>query len=685
MNATRIFEILRLAPARFALLVLTPLVLAGCGGGGGDMFAAGGIVGTGDAGFVSIGAITALGAGSLTVNGTTFGTGGATVKVNGQPATEAALRVGMVVTVQAHGLADGSLAAMSIDYHAEVQGVVSGVDTAGGIFTVLGQLVHTDKATVFAGGTFDTLLNQYVEVSGFRSSPGTLLATRVEIHPVLTPGASLEVTGVVSALDTAARTFSIGAQLVDYANIAAAFVPATLTNGVLADVHGTTVAASNRLIANSIDIVPTTVPAPEASRVEIEGLITDFVSIATFKVNGQAVDGSAATVEGGTPTMLGNGIKVEVEGKLTLGTVVASKISIEEDADVVLDGMADAVDVAAASVTVAGQQILTTSTTQFEDKSAAAARNFSLDAIRVGDHLSVRATHSAKKLVAKRVERLDGAAPSTTAEGIISEYVSIASFKVGGRKVNANSAKFENGVAADLADGRRVEVQGTLSGDVLMASRVEFKSGEVPPGVVDIKGTISAYVSKASFKVAGQAVDATGATFDGGTAADLADGRVVEVVGTIVNGILIATKVSIDAPSAPTLEIEGTITDFVTPANFKVAGQAVDASSATVKNGKAADLANGRKVEAKGPVVAGVLKATTVELKDTSEQEDAEAHGTITNFVSVANFQVAGRTIDASGATFEDGTAAKLANGVRVEVEGKLVGPILVAKKVSFE
>ena len=76
--------------------------------------------------------------------------------------------------------------------------------------------------------------------------------------------------------------------------------------------------------------MPTTVPAPEASRVEIEGLITDFVSIATFKVNGQAVDGARRTVQGGTPTVLGNGIKVEVEGKLTLGTVVASTITIEK-------------------------------------------------------------------------------------------------------------------------------------------------------------------------------------------------------------------------------------------------------------------------------------------------------------------------------------------------------------------
>ena len=76
MNATRIFEILRLAPPAFALLVLTPLVLAALRWRWRRYVRSGGIVGTGDAGFVSIGAITALGAGSLTVNGRTFGTGG---------------------------------------------------------------------------------------------------------------------------------------------------------------------------------------------------------------------------------------------------------------------------------------------------------------------------------------------------------------------------------------------------------------------------------------------------------------------------------------------------------------------------------------------------------------------------------------------------------------------------------
>ena len=64
---------------------------------------------------------------------------------------------------------------------------------------------------------------------------------------------------------------------------------------------------------------------------------------------------------------------------------------------------------------------------------------------------------------------------------------------------------------------------------------------------------------------------------------------------------------------------------------------------------------------------------------------EVSVKGTITNYVSVANFTVAARNIDASTATFEGGSAANLANGRKVEVEGRLKGAVLVAKKVSFQ
>ena len=119
---------------------------------------------------VRSGAVTAIG--SVTVNGVRFTTAAASVTIDGSPAPETALKVGMVVTVQGQLFPDGTATAKSVDARTEVKGIVTGVDSAARAFTVLGQRVRTDQLTVFAGGTFDTLLNQYVEVSGFRGAPG---------------------------------------------------------------------------------------------------------------------------------------------------------------------------------------------------------------------------------------------------------------------------------------------------------------------------------------------------------------------------------------------------------------------------------------------------------------------------------------------------------------------------------
>ena len=689
MKLTTILDSMRLTALR-GMLVGFSVLLAACGGGGGAQFASGGIVGTGSVDVVSVGAISALGAGQVAVNRVRFATAGAAVRLDGQPATEAALKVGMVVTVQGRQLPDGTAAATSIDFRNEVQGVVNGVDNGARTFTLLGQQVRTDPLTVFAGGTFETLVNQYVEVSGFRAAAGDLLATRVEIRSSIPVGASLEITGPVGLLDPVGKTFVIATQVVDYSQIAGAFVPASLANGVVFHVRGTMLTAGGRLVANELEPVGATVSASDVAKVELEGLITEFTGLASFRVNGQLVDGRVATVTGGTVAMLGNGVKVEVEGPLTQGVLVASKIEIEQDSDVVLDGTVDAVDLTGAAVTVGGQRIAVTATTQFEDRSVAAIRNFNLASIRIGDRLSIVATQNTSGLVATRIVRLDPSATGTSgtegkAEGIVTEFVSVASFKVAGSMVNASSATFEQGVAADLADGRRVEVEGVFSGSVLLATRVVFESS-APAGSASIEGTIANFVSLANFQVAGRTIDATGAQITGGTAADLANGRRVQAEGTLTGGILVASKVSIeDAPTAQALEVEGPITAFVSIANFKVAGQTVDASKAAFTNGTAADLADGRRVAAKGSLVAGVLQATTIEIKDAPEAAETSVKGTITNFVSVANFVVAGRTIDATGATFENGTAADLASGRQVEVEGTLVGAVLRAKKVQFE
>ena len=673
--------------------VVVPLVLAACGGGGN--YAAGGIVGTASVPIVAVGAISGFGApDTVTLAAKQFSLSGATVTVNDQAASAAALKVGMVVTVQADVLADGTSAAHTVSYRADVRGVVDGVDTTAGTFTLLGQRIPVNKLTVFDGGTFGTLVSQYVEVSGYRTSPGELVATRVEIKPSFVAGVTpLDVIGTVVSLDTTSRTFHLGTQVIDYSQLTAAQVPVGLANGATFEAKGTSFTAAGALIANSLEMIAATPPAPSNATVEIEGYVSEFASIASFKVNGQLVNATGALADGGPLDMIANDVKVDVEGHLVNGVLVASKVEFEDVPSIVLDGFVEAIDTSAAKLTVAGQTVSVQPSTQFEDLSAAALRNFALASIAVGDRVTVRAVHSGNGLVAQRIERRDRTAPppaDSTAEvqGAITAFVSVANFDVAGRKVNANSASFSGGSAANLAVGVRVHVQGTLSDSVIIAQAVEILPADpTPPNEVELSGAIASFVSVANFHVNGQTVDATGAQFSNGTAADLANGRFVHVEGTLSAGIVHAHSVEFENVSPPpaTIEAEGVISSFVSVASFKIANQPVDATNATFTHGRPSDLANGRIAHAVGPLVNGVLRATSISVEDSSSDQAVEVEGTISNFVSVSQFTVAGRTIDASTAHFSGGNATNLANGRRVQVHGTLVSGVVRASTVEFD
>lgn len=672
------------------LLVLSmalALQLAGCGGG--TSVADGGIVGTGITDLAQQGEITAVGPHSIVVNGQTVSTLGATIMVNGQPAQDTALMVGMVVTIIT-STSSGLAPTTTIEYHAEVRGVVTGVDTTAQTFTVLGQLVRTDKLTNYVEGSFATLLNQSVEVSGFRSMPGDLLATLAIVaasnNPPPTPAPL--VTGVVGALNPTAHTFAIGQQLCDYSGLLPAAVPAQLANGATVRVDGTQTSSAGTLFASSITVLTDSLPdAPEA---EVEGLITAFNGLGSFQVSGQLTDGSSAMIEGGTADMLGNGVRVNVKGKLVAGVLIASSIEIEGVTEVEIDGTAQAVDPTAGTITVGGQVVTVTASTQFIDNSSAALRNFSLSALQVGDNMQILAFHSGNALVASKVVRLDPTAPppgqpTTSIQGTISNFLSIASFVVAGQQVDAAGAAFVSGTSAGLANGRRLQVDGTLVNGILEASTVTFLPGSPPPTMITVTGMISNFVSVSSFTVAGQMVDASAASFKNGNASNLHNGVHVTVSGTVQNATLFAQMVSFATPPPTTLQVDGPISNFVSLSDFRVNGQAVNASQATIQNGTASDLGNGVTVSVRGPLQNGVLMATTVNIQQGSGQQQANVEGVITNFVSVGNFTVAGRVVDASAAKFDEGSAADLANGKSVDVQGTLVGAVLKAQEVEFQ
>ena len=677
---------------RWIFALVLPLTLAACGGGGN--FAAGGIVGTGSAPIGAVGTITGFGNDTVVLTAQEFVLTGASVSINDQPATAAALKIGMVVSVQGEQRSDGSKLARSIVYRAEARGVVDGVDTTAGTFTVLGQRVPVNSLTVFDGGTFATLVSQYVEVSGYRASPGEVVATRVDIRPTYVAGVTpLQLSGVVSSLDAISRSFSIGAQSIDFSALSAAQVPASLANGSTVQVSGTTLTPASALVATSLSSIAGTPPAPPGAALEIEGYVSDFVSVSSFKVNGQRVDATGAVADGGALDMIVNGVKLEVDGRLVNDVLVAAKIEFEEVPTLTLDGLVDSIDSAARKVSIAGQPVAMGATTQFQDLSAAAVRDFGFASIALGDRLTVRAVHAGAGLLAQRVERRDRTAPPPAdppveVEGLITTFASLGDFTVGARRVNANSASITGGTAASLAVGVRVHVEGTLNSDVVVASRLDILPPDpAPPTDVEVRGTIDTFVSVASFHVAGQTVDATGAQFVNGTASDLANGRFVDVVGSFAAGVVHARSVEFRnvAPPVPTIEAEGLISQFVSIASFRIAGQPVDASGATFTRGRASDLQNGREAHALGPLVDGVLHATSISVEDAPDDQQVELEGRVSNFVSVSQFTVAGRTVDASAARFSHGTAADLRNGSRVHVKGPVVGAVVHASTVEFD
>ena len=117
-------------------------------------------------------------------------------------------------------------------------------------------------------------------------------------------------------------------------------------------------------------------------------------------------------------------------------------------------------------------------------------------------------------------------------------------FDIGSIDVNTAGADLSGVPGGVVMAGMQVEVEGTLTGTTISASEVK-ENDDLPDGDLDkasIEGIVSDFVDNSSFRVAGQPVDASGASFDPPTLT-LANDLEVEVEGPIVGGILQATEV----------------------------------------------------------------------------------------------------------------------------------------------
>jgi len=131
--------------------------------------------------------------------------------------------------------------------------------------------------------------------------------------------------------------------------------------------------------------------------------------------------------------------------------------------------------------------------------------------------------------------------------GVITDFVSRGSFRVLGTSVDATNAQIAGGNANSLGNGVKVEVDGFMSGGVLVVKKLRIRNvpGTGGPASFTVIGAIGGFTPPASFRVRGQPVDASTAVFDNGAKSDLQNGRKVTVVGDrVVDGVLIAQHVT---------------------------------------------------------------------------------------------------------------------------------------------
>ena len=471
-----------------AVTAVAVVGLAACGGGGSSsdstpQAAAQSVP------VISSGAVT--GFGSVFVNGVRFETSSATFTINGKPGTQADLRVGHVVTVHGHRDGAGHSTADRIDFDDLVKGPIDSVDAAAGTLVVMGQTVLTDADTSFDDNISGASLaglnpGDIVEVSGMRRADGDIQATRIEAKPA---GTVFEVTGIASAVDTAAHKLNVNALVVDYSAATVRDFPSGQpANGDLVEAKGSSVNAAGELVASSIERKRDADDAGAGMQVEIEGLITRFVSATDFDVAGKPVTTNSSTrFENGSAADLALNAKVEAEGQIDAnGVLVATKVQFKRQGTARIEARVDSVDVAANKLVVLGIDVTVNANTRVEDKSDQRVPMFNLGSIVAGDFVEVRGAElpaDSNDVVASRLERRRPE-DEVRLRGVV-DTVSAPSFTILGVTIQTNArTDFENSSEGSMsadefftdAVGRIVEAQGTVSGGVFTAREVEFEN-----------------------------------------------------------------------------------------------------------------------------------------------------------------------------------------------------------------
>lgn len=359
---------------------------------------------------------------------------------------------------------------------------------------------------------------------------------------------------------------------------------------------------------------------------------TGFVSVGTVRGFGSVIVNTIRFDDSGA-TFTDDDGSVRSRDDLRLGmvaTVDASNVSVATGtarsvsfgAQIV--GRVTSIDVSNRRFFVLEQRIEVTGSTIFEAETIGGIPGLplGLTSLAVGDVVEIHGFSKSEGLSATRVQRQSPGTQIFRVQGEVGNHDPAArTFRIGALRIEYNSTPTSD-VRFTPVNGAQVRVRLVAANPapaVWSATRIaRAESGGAEGSRSEIEGNITAFTSVSAFSVNGIAVDASAVAVPPG----LAVGVRVEVEGSFLGGVLVATEVELeDDASIDSLEFEfeGTISP-VFGNTFVIRGVTVNfvALSPTYINGNAAKLIGYTGVlEVKGTANASgtVINATRIEFK----------------------------------------------------------------------
>tara|TARA_R110000782_G_scaffold180899_2_gene271337 strand:- start:1088 stop:2509 length:1422 start_codon:yes stop_codon:yes gene_type:complete len=323
----------------------------------------------------------------------------------------------------------------------------------------------------------------------------------------------------------------------------------------------------------------TTAPtADQPTPVTAVGKLTGFGSV---YVNGVEYETGSTTyeiddVQGSGDSDLTVGMIVRVKGSVNAdgATGTANSVSYDDDIEGPVENlMVDATDASIKTFTVFGTSIIVNSQTVFDAEDDPA---FGFDTLMDGDNVEVSGEYQGDTLYASYVEKQDAADNDFEVKGTVSSVngdkfvLTLAN----GRIITVTIAPGASIPNAGVMDGQYVEVEGTVPDpvnepDSLLATKVELEDEDhfdSNDDEAEIKGPLTFDAAASTWSINVTTIEFSSDTrYEPQSLADAiadgsADGRVVEVEGQYVNGILKVDKAEDESDEIEFHAIADTVT-----------------------------------------------------------------------------------------------------------------------------